>query len=286
VNRDSAIRHVADTALWMAHIRAVENRRSNAAFHDSLAALLAGDRGRRIARSIPHSTAAAWGMVIRTSAIDRLIVEALSLGVDTVLNLGAGFDTRPYRMSLPAGLRWIEVDFPDLVESKNAKLAATAPVCKVERIGMDLSDRAARNDLFARLGGVAKNGLLISEGLIPYFSNEDVDDLARGLHRTPSFRHWIQDFDNAGERRRMPKSWEKKLAAAPFLFQAKDWFEFFKQAGWKTQKVITSAEESELIHRPYPFVFPMGFLMHALPKSIREKVLSVSGAVLFKKDSP
>jgi len=31
-----------------------------------------------------------WGMVLRTSAIDRLIYEALQSGIDTVLNLGGG----------------------------------------------------------------------------------------------------------------------------------------------------------------------------------------------------
>ncbi len=41
-------------------------------------------------------------MVARTSAIDRLILAALERGVDTVLNLGAELDTRPYRLALPA----------------------------------------------------------------------------------------------------------------------------------------------------------------------------------------
>ena len=65
-------------------------------------------------------------MDVRTSASDRLIYEALQSGVDTVLNLGAGMDTRPYRMKLPANLQWVEMDFPNIVEYK--------PVCKLERV--------------------------------------------------------------------------------------------------------------------------------------------------------
>ena len=280
---DGMITNVADTALWMAHIRAEENRRSDATVRDPLAALLAGDRGRKIARSIPHSTVAAWGMVIRTSAIDRLIHEALQLGVDTVLNLGAGLDTRPYRMNLPSVVRWIEIDFPDLIESKNTKLLAYAPTCRVERIGLDLSNLSSRNELFAKLGDEAKNALVISEGVIPYFSTDDVAHLAQDLYRVPSFCHWIHDFDNAGERRKMPRSWEKVLEAAPFRFQVKDWFEFFKQAGWQAHKVITSAEESEQLHRPFPLVFPFGLLMRALPKTMRRQILGLSGAVRMGK---
>ena len=275
------IRHVTDTAMWTAHIRAMETRRSHAAFHDPLAALLAGDRGRKISRSIPQSALVAWGVVIRTSAIDRLIHVALQSGVDTVLNLGAGLDTRPYRMELPSGIRWIELDFPHLVDSKNAQLSMHSPTCSVERIGMDLSDRSSRNAFFAKLANSTTNALVLSEGVIPYFSNDDVATLAGDLHGIASFRHWILDFDNAGERRKMPKSWEKKLEAAPFLFQVGDWFDFFKQAHWGAHKVITSAEESEHLHRPFPFAFPMGLLMHALPKSVSRHVLSRSGAAML-----
>lgn len=86
-------------------------------------------------------------MVVRTSAIDRLIYEALQSGVDTVLNLGAGLDTQPYRMKLPATLRWIELDFPNIVELKNSKLVEYKPACRLERVGVDLLDRRSRNTL-------------------------------------------------------------------------------------------------------------------------------------------
>jgi len=44
--------------------------------------------------------AMAFAMVVRTCAIDRLILMAIEKGIDTVINLGAGLDTRPYRMQL------------------------------------------------------------------------------------------------------------------------------------------------------------------------------------------
>jgi methyltransferase (TIGR00027 family) len=278
----SAITSVADTALWVATFRATESERVDAIFHDPLASILAGERGRKIARSIPHSAAVGWGVVVRTFAIDRLISEALQMGVDTVINLGAGMDTRPYRMDLPAHIRWIEIDLPDLVQLKNARLSEYAPVCRLERIGLDLLDRSSREELFARYGAASKNTLLIAEGVISYFSNDDVASLAAELFAIPPFRYWILDFDNAGKRK-MPKSWVKKLKAAPFLFHVDDWFEFFRQAGWQPRKVITSAEESELVNRPFPFSFPLGLIMHALPREISRRILTVSGAVWMEK---
>ena len=69
---EGVISHVADTALWMAHIRAVESDRPNPLFRDLLAGPLSGVKGHAIARSVPGAALSAWGVVIRTSAIDRL----------------------------------------------------------------------------------------------------------------------------------------------------------------------------------------------------------------------
>jgi methyltransferase (TIGR00027 family) len=275
------ITHVSDTALWVAHFRAMEARRANAIFCDPLASLLAGERGRRIARSFPHSGNVAWGTVVRTSAIDRLISEALELGIDTVFNLGAGLDTRPYRMRLPAHLRWVEVDFPSIIEFKLSKLSQHKPVCLLERVGMDLLDRSTRNTVFARHGSASKSTLLITEGVIPFMSSTDVETLARDLAAVSSFHYWISDFADLTSKRKMPRSWEDKLRAAPYLFEADDWVQFIGQTGWRSRKVITTGEESERIKRPYPRDFPRGLIMRLLPREVRQRILGLSGAVLM-----
>jgi methyltransferase (TIGR00027 family) len=279
---DAAIRSVADTALWMAAVRADEGLRADAIFHDPLGSILAEGRGRRIARSFSRQAMLAWGVVARTSAIDRLIAEVLQSGVDTVVNLGAGLDTRPYRMDLPPQMRWVEIDFPEIVELKNAKLAAYTPACRLERIGMDLLDRSARSEFFARYAAGSNHVAVITEGVVAYFCNDDVALLAKDLFALPSIEYWIQDFDNAG-RRPQPRGWAQKLKVAPFRFQVTDWFEFFKQFGWRPKKIITNLEESERNNRPYPFDFPFGLIMRALPREMTRKILSLSGVMLMDK---
>jgi methyltransferase (TIGR00027 family) len=279
---EPSINHVSDTALWVAHFRAQEAKRTDAIFRDPLASLLAGERGRQIARSFPRSGNIAWGTVVRTSAIDRLIGEALEMGVDGVINLGAGLDARPYRMKLPAQLAWIEVDFPSIIELKRSKLSSYQPACALERVGLDLLDCSARRRFFAEYGPRFKSTLLISEGLIPFMSMRSVAGLAGDLAAVSSFRHWISDFANLNSKRRSPKGWEAKLRAAPLLFEADDCTAFFKELGWHPQKIITSGEQSEAINRPYPFDFPRGLLMRALPREVRRRVLDQSGAVLMR----
>ena len=153
----------------------------------------------------------------------------------------------------------------------------------MERIGLDLSDRSKRSELFAALGVESARTLLITEGLIPYFSTGQVVLLSQDAHAVPSFRYWIQDFDNAGERRTMPGRWDEVFKAAPLLFQVKDWFKFFLATGWSPKELITSAEESELVDRPFPLTFPLGVLMRVLPISMRRRILGTTGAVLMEK---
>jgi methyltransferase (TIGR00027 family) len=285
MNYKAGISNVSDTALWVAGLRAQESGRTDAAFHDPLAGVLAGARGRKIARSMPRGMLVAWAVAVHTSAIDLLIAQALGMGVDTVLNLGAGLDTRPYRMTLPSRLRWIEVDFPNIIEYKDAELRAHRPSCRIERVGLDLLDLPARDTLLAQYALQSATVLVISEGVIPYFRNADAAALAAGLSSLPSFRYWIMDFDNAGVRR-MPRAWARHLQHAPFLFQAADWFKFFERFGWQPLQVVTSADQAERIHRPYPLHFPLGFVMRALPAAMRRKILSLSGAALMRKQAP
>jgi len=138
------IHHVSDTSYWVAAFRAQESERQDAVFKDTLAKKLSGDKGMAMIAETPGSAAMAFAMVTRTTAIDRLVMSAISQGVDTVINLDAGLDTRPYRMPLPKTLKWLEVDFEGIINYKNAMLSTDVPVCMLERIATDLSDRNAR----------------------------------------------------------------------------------------------------------------------------------------------
>ncbi len=73
---EGAVENVSDTAFWVAHYRAMESQRPDALFCDPLAALLAGDHGRKIAASMPLSRVTAWTLAIRTVIIDDFITIA------------------------------------------------------------------------------------------------------------------------------------------------------------------------------------------------------------------
>src|SRR5213076_1466650 len=120
----SPLTHISDTARWVAVYRAMESERPDAIFRDPYAARLAGERGRLIVEKMPKGRAFAWPMIVRTAILDELILRTIARdGVDCVLNLAAGLDARPWRLPLPATLRWVDVDHPEMIEYKEAGLA-------------------------------------------------------------------------------------------------------------------------------------------------------------------
>lgn len=279
------IEHITDTAFWVASYRALESERPDALFRDPLAGLLSGEKGRQIARSMPDDRSMAFIMAVRTTAIDRLILSAIAQGVGTVLNLGAGLDTRPYRMALPKELRWIEADFPSMVEYKDEKLASARAVCAFERVAIDLADRPARRALLDRVGREAQSVLVITEGVIIYLRDDEAGRLAEDVHAVPSMRFWIQDYYGP-EPRRHRASLRRKLQAAPFLFRDPDWFGFFARHGFAPGEVISTRQEALRVGRRPPFLSLTAPLLWPLGSKWYEKADRVLGYTLLERQDP
>src|SRR5262249_54312562 len=126
---------VADTAFVTAFCRALETERCDGHFRDPYARMLAGTRGERLLKSLPGWEFTAAGCTVRTHLLDRMLLETVGeSGADTVVNLGAGMDTRAFRLPLPPALSWIEVDNPGMLAYKATKLADCRPACALESV--------------------------------------------------------------------------------------------------------------------------------------------------------
>ena len=236
MNSSNPIRHISDTALWVAVYRAKESERADAHFRDPYARKLGGERGLQIAAAMPFAEKHSWSYVARTWLVDQVIERELAQGAEMVINLAAGLDARPYRMKLPASLRWVEVDLPDMLDYKRRVLAADRRQCALERVPLDLRDVAARRTLFQRLGGETKRALIISEGLIVYFQDEAVAELARDLAAPTTFRRWATDLTSPVLLKMLRKSIGGALqdAGSPLIFAPREGPEFFTRYGWRS----------------------------------------------------
>src|ERR1700754_605679 len=134
-------REVSRTAEFMAVFRASEHARApnSRAFADPLAAALLPSELRLAAKLFALRPTAAllnnyidrrWpgartSGIARTKLIDDWILQAAS-GIDQIVLLGAGFDTRAWRLDALADIRIFEVDHPNTAAVKQARLRKAA----------------------------------------------------------------------------------------------------------------------------------------------------------------
>lgn len=232
---DPSLRSISDTACWSAIYRARETERENPLFRDPFARRLAGERGEQIAAAMSFTDRSSWPWVARTYLYDRFISDQVRQSSDMVINLAAGLDTRPYRMALPASLRWVEVDLAETLAYKQQVLSSERPVCAVERVALDLSDESARRTLFARLGGQPRRALIVTEGFLIYFTAAQVAALARDLAAVPGFGNWVVDLASPGLLRILQKKMGDQLVrgGSAFHFAPPEGPGFFAAHGWR-----------------------------------------------------
>ena len=279
------IRNVSDTARWVAFYRAMESERPDAVFHDPYARRLAGEQGEAIVNAMPKGKAFAWPMIVRTAVMDEIILRAIAQdGVDCVLNLAAGLDTRPWRLPLPASLLWVDVDMPVMLDHKEATLQGEKPHCRYEGIRLDLRDGAGRRALFRRVARQAFRVLVITEGLLVYLTAPAVAELATDLHEEQSFVLWLTDLGSPALLKMLARTWGSALAAgnAPMQFAPAEGTRFFGPYGWREREYRSMFDESIRLNRTMRFARFWRRIGMLYPKKKREEFKRFSGIVLLE----
>jgi methyltransferase (TIGR00027 family) len=252
------IEHVSDTARWVAVHRAMESERPDALFRDPFARRLAGERGEVIHRQMGSRDYVSWSTITRTVLFDATVLDLVNRGeVEVVVNLAAGLDTRPWRLPLPASLRWVDVDYPDVLEYKAGALAGERPACRYEPAPADLASAAERGALLDRLQIKTGKALIITEGLLIYLDAEQVGALAGDIHARTAARHWLTDLASPGLLKIMVRTWGRRAKAgvAPFQFAPAEGPAFFQPFGWREASIRSFLEEARRIHREMPMAW-------------------------------
>ncbi|MEH1166494.1 SAM-dependent methyltransferase [Micromonospora sp. CPCC 205539] len=116
---------VAKTALWTAAARARESSRPDRIFDDPFAGLLAGEEGAALLQHFHTDRAPSDGnpfIAIRTRWFDDFIGDACGGTPAQVVALGAGLDTRWYRLPWSDGTTLFELDQASLLAYKVDRL--------------------------------------------------------------------------------------------------------------------------------------------------------------------
>ena len=284
--RTAILQSVSDTALLVAHHRAMETARPDALFHDPYAQRMAGERGEEIARKLPWGKRMAWSTITRTVLIDEIVLRLVGEGVDTVLNLAAGLDARPYRLELPSALRWVEMDFPAVIAEKSGALSEDQPRCRLERISVNLADSGERARALAEQADKMKKALVISEGLLIYLNPTTVGELGRDLHSQKAIQYWMSDLASPMAMKQMHRWWKKQMKAAntSMQFAPAEGTKFFEPLGWREREFHDLFEECQRIGRPMPFMWVIKAQRKLFPKRARKKMAQWrTGVVLMER---
>jgi methyltransferase (TIGR00027 family) len=226
----------------------------DAYIRDPFAARLAGERGVAILNALPQAsgTMLRFGMAIRTRFVEELLMEALAApanSIKTVLSVGCGLDTRPWRLDLAPDLRWIEIDFADMLDYKERIMSGEKPRCRRERLTVDLNDPAQRSTMYEAAG--PEPALMITEGLLLYLPAATVEALAAETSRQSGVTHWISDITTSAFSKILSAGADTmqsiRHVQAPDCLQGEQILEALHRHGWTTDGMRSYITDVEFV---------------------------------------
>jgi len=141
----AAMKPICKTAFYCCGVRMEDARSRYSICHDSYAHLFMNGDGMRILHSFNNDWHCRLGIAVRHRIMDDMLQSLLHQEpVLRIVTIGAGFDTRPYRLD---GGDWIEVDDPWLLGYKECKLPARSAANPLRRLATDFSLAALRKIL-------------------------------------------------------------------------------------------------------------------------------------------
>eukprot|EP01031_Cornospumella_fuschlensis_P037298 gene37298-45284_t len=193
-HQDAARKTVSVTAHGVAYMRGLEStlRPDNPLFHDPYATLLGGDIGKgwtnEVASRFGGGQDAFFSSVaIRTKKIDETIQNVLIQCPDVyqICTLGAGLDTRPWRLQLQTShlLRYFELDFPELFDYKLPILQQHGAICPYDYhdVRADLSMETWPDALHAAGFDRTQPTIWLLEGLTGYLTKDENERMFRSI---------------------------------------------------------------------------------------------------------
>ena len=139
MNQSISSEMLANTAMWMAAVRGRESDREDRLFNDPWATELAGDVGEKwITDRSPESV---LPIVLRVRYFDDYLLRITTdFGIRQVVFVGAGLDTRAWRLDWVDGVKIFEVDQLPVLQYKNDFMQSRqlSPRCERTCVGENI----------------------------------------------------------------------------------------------------------------------------------------------------
>jgi methyltransferase (TIGR00027 family) len=209
-----------------------------------------------MAKEAPASTLT---ITIRTRFFDDAIQRLVSQqGIEQVVSVAAGLDSRAFRLDLPPSLIWLELDRCELLEHKARLLSAlgASPVCKWSPVGTELSGPWVQDALKAGLRRCRT--LWVVEGLFCYLDASNVAGLLETIRGQSQPGDWLLTdvVGNSLLQSRESARWLATLASLgmQWRFGSDDPEGLLDAHGWKATAVAYGAPGAHFGRWPWPVV--------------------------------
>lgn len=178
-DREVGMKAVSKTAYYCCGVRMQDAASAHPVCNDRYAERFMDAPAREIFGRFESERKANAGNVARARIVDDHVRERLQVQPQLlVVTVGAGFDSRPFRMS---GGRWIELDEPALIALKNQRLPADECPNPLQRIAIDFSSESIVDKLAALAGH--QPVVCIVEGVLLYLDASSRQQLFERLHQ-------------------------------------------------------------------------------------------------------
>lgn len=209
-----------------------------------------------------------WGgMTCRKRYIDEKLIDSLNQ-IDAVVNLGAGFDTRAYRLPPVSDIPVWELDQPDNINQKQTRLHkvfGTTP-SHVKLVAIDFDHEDLGTILGSHGYSTDKRTFFIWEAVTQYLTEKGLrttfDFLAKAARGSRlAFTYVRKDFLDGRVMYGWEKGYKKFVTSKIWIFgmEPEAWPNFLKEYGWR---VIEDMGYDEMAEK---YVKPTGRLLAATP---------------------
>lgn len=171
---------ISQTAFYCCGVRMQDAASDKPICGDVYAKVFMNEEGLRILEKFKDEVNPNTSNVARARLIDDLLRDELAANPNLrVVLIGAGFDTRAYRLK---GGTWIELDEPQVIAYKNERLATSEAQNPLQRIPIDFASESLEEKLSTATDGRGPTVVVI-EGVFMYLEEETIRQLLQTLHR-------------------------------------------------------------------------------------------------------
>lgn len=170
---------ISRTAYYCCGVRMEDAKKKDSLCKDVHAKKFMNSEGLEIFEPFKPLKMANISNITRCKLIDNFINSELTSNSEiNIVTIGAGFDTRPYRIN---GGNWIELDEEPIITFKNRQLPIDQCSNPLKRIAIDFSEESIQDKLKEINHNIYT--LIIIEGVFLYLEREEINKTLKEITR-------------------------------------------------------------------------------------------------------